>query len=1272
MATTMIVSLFSWTGFWNFVRANDNAETDTILSAPKTMVGWLADAEHHRWDYYYDLEMKTVRIEDRILNENPFEYGGYYPYAFEWADAIDGLIWNNCLENNILLQITFLASEDGFYDDLLFACHPLIKSGDLKNISINGVGDIKYTTDNGQASSVEDYYRNENYTFYAENNRLMKYIYSVNDMDGDANYYTSAEYEYDNLGRLKAIRKLTGDASTKLSVAYEGDRIIIDDSSMLRKWDATIENNTISILQFETVYDDLSPSYSGVQKTSLEVKYNQGRLVRISPTTENCGPYSVNDYIEYSDDMVSGFKGENSAGYEYTAYQTIVSDNSVSNHDDVIDNPIEYRDDSEVDAFDIDVFLANLAFDAGTNPKTNGASPYKNAVTNHHVNNQTSRFVKELEKDKSLNFWFAASDVMDNTFNFDPAYGQKLDATFRDYFTAVLYSIIDISANSSEVLDALDSKTNKNLVKFSKSMFKTLDSADKLNLNAELSNNSLSKENAEIVKSNVSQAIEDSTDISDTLGETLDIIQLLISTAKTIDELEENVAIFTALYNTASETFAVLKEMRANCGDAEMIKVLDKMIACQTDATSAYVEMAKANLGLAVTDIYDVAWPELRSAILGALGPEVKALYGLFGAVEKGTSAFCNVVLGTDKVKEQYNKLMVIVMAEDLLYSANQSLAKKYLSNMTKKNAKNYNQSVDMYFSLYSLECEYVDTFAKKVYLEKLFSNSDKYKNWSNSINGIKETAEKYHDLMMSDWLLDLLEINYPGLFSNTVSTKGYGKIINETRKSIENGEWKEKAILGQTNVSFTADEVGFLVKDLDVDGIPELIVAPYKINGELNTSNFVFTIYSMNNGQPVKLFDSYYNWNYYVYDGDHIVEVGKDNGASDRHVNVYRIQNSRLYLTEGVRLSHYSDQGGSDNYYHSIGFDKPIASAIVSGYGAEDSTYSYDEFIPEILSEEEISRSDYEAYLDKFQNKKTRTFGIVDELQHIDADLQVDRLNIDVQKNQFFIIRVYNLPSGEYRTDLNWETTNPSVATVDQYGIVTAVNSGKCELIVRTKDKTKAARITVTVYDLFETSPTQKGEGIQQDAQGRWAYFKGGTVDTNYTGIAQNQYGWWRIKDGFVDFKATGIFKNEFGWWRVEKGKVNFNANGIYQNQYGWWKTTNGKVTFKETGVFQNEFGWWRVKDSKVDFSANGIYPNKHGWWKTTNGKITFKENGVFQNEFGWWKVKDSKVDFAFTGIASNKYGSWYIKNGRVDFSKNGKVNYNRKTYTVKGGKVQ
>ena len=174
---------------------------------------------------------------------------------------------------------------------------------------------------------------------------------------------------------------------------------------------------------------------------------------------------------------------------------------------------------------------------------------------------------------------------------------------------------------------------------------------------------------------------------------------------------------------------------------------------------------------------------------------------------------------------------------------------------------------------------------------------------------------------------------------------------------------------------------------------------------------------------------------------------------------------------------------------------------------------------------------------------------------------------------------------------------------------------------------------------------PETRLNGVVKGPDGKWGYYVDDVLQTNYTGIKNNDY----------------------GWWRIENGLVNFKANGIYKNEYGWWKTTNGKVTFNETGVFKNDYGWWRVEKSKVNFKANGIYKNDYGWWKTTNGKVTFKETGVFKNDYGWWRVEKSKVNFKANGLYKNEYGTWYVKNGKVDFSYNG--TYQGKT--IKNGKV-
>ena len=152
---------------------------------------------------------------------------------------------------------------------------------------------------------------------------------------------------------------------------------------------------------------------------------------------------------------------------------------------------------------------------------------------------------------------------------------------------------------------------------------------------------------------------------------------------------------------------------------------------------------------------------------------------------------------------------------------------------------------------------------------------------------------------------------------------------------------------------------------------------------------------------------------------------------------------------------------------------------------------------------------------------------------------------------------------------------------------------------------------------------------------------------------------------------KGLTVKQSGKNWVTVNAKGSRVNYTGVAQNNLGWWRVENGKVNFKSTGVYQNDYGWWRVETGKVNFKANKIYQNSYGWWKTTDGKVTFKENGVFQNDLGWWKVKDSKVDFSFTGIASNSNGFWYIEEGKVRFDKNGSTIYNGKNYFIKNGKA-
>lgn len=196
----------------------------------------------------------------------------------------------------------------------------------------------------------------------------------------------------------------------------------------------------------------------------------------------------------------------------------------------------------------------------------------------------------------------------------------------------------------------------------------------------------------------------------------------------------------------------------------------------------------------------------------------------------------------------------------------------------------------------------------------------------------------------------------------------------------------------------------------------------------------------------------------------------------------------------------------------------------------------------------------------------------------------------------------------------------------------------------------------------------------LNLDDDGVWrCYNSGGQLDTEYDGIVENEYGWWKVSEGQIDFSYTGMILNQYGWWYVDNGMVDFNADCMALNQYGWWKITDGTVDFTFNGLAENEYGWWKMKDGTVDFSYNGIAQNQYGWWKVDKGAVNLNANGLIYDEGTdtWWYFKDGYIDFSYTELASNDYGEWKICNGSVDFGFKGIAKDDEGSWYVHEGKV-
>lgn len=186
----------------------------------------------------------------------------------------------------------------------------------------------------------------------------------------------------------------------------------------------------------------------------------------------------------------------------------------------------------------------------------------------------------------------------------------------------------------------------------------------------------------------------------------------------------------------------------------------------------------------------------------------------------------------------------------------------------------------------------------------------------------------------------------------------------------------------------------------------------------------------------------------------------------------------------------------------------------------------------------------------------------------------------------------------------------------------------------------------------------------VQKAKDGNWYAFNKKTkkIATSYTGIAKNQYGWWRVYKGKVNFKANGVFSNSYGLWYVVNGKVDFDYNGTVTSNKKKYVIRSGKATPYD----QYKFKTYDCNDLVVRKGADQV------WYAFDGNDVAYDYTGIAPNKYGWWRIVDGKVDFNANGVFSNNNGTWYVKDGKVDFSYSGVTKYNGVTYVIVGGEAQ
>ena len=134
------------------------------------------------------------------------------------------------------------------------------------------------------------------------------------------------------------------------------------------------------------------------------------------------------------------------------------------------------------------------------------------------------------------------------------------------------------------------------------------------------------------------------------------------------------------------------------------------------------------------------------------------------------------------------------------------------------------------------------------------------------------------------------------------------------------------------------------------------------------------------------------------------------------------------------------------------------------------------------------------------------------------------------------------------------------------------------------------------------------KKSGLRIGNDDIWHMYSDGDIVSDYTGMAENEYGWWYMSNGALDLNYTGMARNEYGWWYINKGLLDSEYTGIASNEYGEWYFVDGVIAYDYTDEIE--------ADGHTYVITNGYVTQvKHSWDDgVTVTEATCTDNGIIR----------------------------------------------------------
>ena len=211
--------------------------------------------------------------------------------------------------------------------------------------------------------------------------------------------------------------------------------------------------------------------------------------------------------------------------------------------------------------------------------------------------------------------------------------------------------------------------------------------------------------------------------------------------------------------------------------------------------------------------------------------------------------------------------------------------------------------------------------------------------------------------------------------------------------------------------------------------------------------------------------------------------------------------------------------------------------------------------------------------------------------------------------------------------------------------------------------------RYPILSTNAYKSNSSVVQDGLVQNTDGSWSYYKNNKIDSNYTDLVQSGDDLIYIKNGVQNTSFTNLLNIKNKWYYVVKGKVNKYYTGIVYYWGTWYYIKQGVLDWNYTGLCKYNGTWYYIKKGALDWNYTGLCKYYGTWYYIKKGALDWNYTGLCKYYGTWYYIKKGALDWNYTGLCLY-YGTWYyIKKGALDWNYTGLCKYYGTWYYIKKG---